>query len=74
MKASLHSIELEQGGNVVATFRNEKEYDDYLGSLAVDYYDGDYDALDALESLKVWYCVFIGGSITSLTEQQYKDL
>lgn len=69
MKATLHSIELEHNGVVFATFRNEKEYDEYLGGLSVDYHDGDFEINS---DYTVWYCVFEGGDIISITEEQYK--
>lgn len=68
MPISLHSIELEKNGNVFATFRNENEYDEYLGNNAVDYYDGDFDMTD---DYKVWYCVFKNGQIISIDEKTY---
>lgn len=71
MDKILHSIELEHNGNVFATFRNEDEYDEYLGDLAVDYNDGD---CDMPENYKVWYCVFEKGEISSLSEKQFSDL
>lgn len=70
MTITLHSIELEQNGDVFATFRNEQEYDEYLGDLAVDYYDEDED-FDIPGNYTVWYCVMIDGEITSLTKEQY---
>lgn len=71
MATTLHSIELEQNGDVFATFRNEREYDEYLGDLAVDYQDGDFDIP---EKYTVWYCVLNDGEITSLTEEQYRNI
>lgn len=71
MRTNLHSIELVQGSKVVATFKNETEYDEYLGSLAVDYYDGDFDIP---EKYKVWYCVFMDNVIASLTEDEYCNM
>lgn len=70
MTTTLHSIELEQNGDVFATFRNEREYDEYLGDMAVDYQDGDFEMT---ENYTVWYCVVIDGEITSLTEEQYRN-
>lgn len=70
MATNLHSIELEQNNRVFARFRNEAEYDEYLGDLALDYYDGDFDAPG---NYKVWYCVFVGGDIASMTEEQYRN-
>lgn len=71
MKTNLHSIELEQNGNIFAIFRNETEYDEYLGDLAVDYYDGD---VDMSENYDVWYCVFINDELVSMTQNEYHNL
>ena len=71
MTKGLHSIELEQKGKVSATFRNETEYDEYLGDLAVDYQDGDFEMP---AKYKVWYCVSSNDGMASLTEEQYRSL
>ena len=71
MTRGLHSIELEQNGKVFATFRNETEYDEYLGDLAVDYRDGDFEIP---EKYNTWYCMISNEGIASLTEEQYLSL
>ena len=70
MTKGLHSIELEQNGHVFETFRNEEEYFEYLGDLAVDYQDGDFDMP---ANYTVWYCVIGNDGIASLTEEQYRN-
>ena len=70
MTKGLHSIELEQNGKVFATFRNESEYDEYLGDLAVDYQDGDFEMP---ENYEVWYCVISNDGMASITEEQYRS-